>query len=174
MHKYILVFQCKDQQGIVAAVAGYIASVDGNIISVDEHTTCESGGMFFMRLEFCVGGGDSADGELGSGRGILKQVQDDMVNIGERFGARWRLFDREKRLRVGILLSRPDHCLEELLYRWSAGELGVDVEFVASNHDVHQRVVDRYEVPFYLVKDEGEILKLAEKTDFQILQQGMI
>ena len=60
MSSVVLLLSCRDRPGIVASVAGWVASVGGNIIDAQQHTDTEDG-MFFQRVEFTPPSGVSRD-----------------------------------------------------------------------------------------------------------------
>ena len=115
-----LLISCEDRPGIVAAVAGFLAERGANIVALDQHSTGGRDGEFFARVEFEPGDGDLDEASF--------------APIAERFGMEWELAHPGKRKRVAIMVSRYDHCLVDLLWRWRRGELLGDVSLVLSNH----------------------------------------
>lgn len=122
-----------------------------------------------MRVEFCC---------RGASKGSLRA---DFSRIARRFGARWDIFDRADVLRMGVMVSRPDHCLLDLLYLWKIGELRVDIPFVISNHPEHEEAALGHGIPFHFIpatgkdRKEARILKLVrDKTDFLVLARYML
>lgn len=170
MHRFVLLFQSLDQKGIVAGISDFIFSQGGNIISADQHTTDPSGGHFFMRVEFGLEK-DSCG---------LFDLERKFLPVAERFKASFKLFDESQMLNMGIFVSRPAHCLFELLYLWSSKELKVNIPFVASNFLGHKELVERFNIPFYFIdankndRKEEELLQLAKKTDFLVLARYML
>ncbi len=171
MHKFILLFQCQDRQGIVAKISQFIFKIGGNIITADQHSTNPQGGYFFMRVEFV----------LGDQQYNLQSLILAFKPVADEFQASWNLYDRSEILRMGIFVSEPDHCLVDLLYLWSAGELKVKIPFVLSNCEKHRKLVAGYDLPFYYVpadKDnrrEPELLSYAcGATDFLVLARYML
>ncbi|MGZ4174529.1 MAG: formyltetrahydrofolate deformylase [Solirubrobacteraceae bacterium] len=117
-----LLVSCADRPGIVAAVSKLLAQEGANITTSDQHTTDPQGGEFFMRIEFQIPDDALAD---------LEQRFDEVAG---RFGMEWRLSPPGERKRVALMVSRPDHCLLDLLWRWRRGELDCDIPLVVSNH----------------------------------------
>jgi formyltetrahydrofolate deformylase len=118
-----LLISCADRSGIVAAVSGCLAGVGANIIQSDQYSTDPEGGRFFMRLEFAVDGAG------------LERLGGAFEPVAERFGMDYRLWHSGQRKRVALMVSRPDHCLLDLLWRWRRGELDCDIPLVVSNHE---------------------------------------
>jgi formyltetrahydrofolate deformylase len=119
-----LVVDCPDRVGIVAAVAGFVAERGGWILESNHHAD-RDGGRFFMRNAILA---DSL-------RAGVEAFARDFAPLGQRFDMNWRLTDSARPPRVAILVSRLDHCLIDLLYRWRAGELRCEIACVLSNHD---------------------------------------
>jgi len=171
MGRYILLFQCRDQKGIVAKISDFVFQSGGNIITADQHSTDPEAGFFFMRVEFHLDKDGLERQELEKG----------VSSIAREFGAEYQLYDKAKKLRMGILASRPDHCLIDLLYLWRALELPVNIPFVISNFSGHKELVEQFKVPFYFIeankndRKEAQILALAhDNTDFLVLARYML
>lgn len=149
-----LLIGCADQPGIVAAVSGFLFERGANIVSSNQYSSDPTGGRFFLRTEFFLelASGQSAppgpsgprDGraaaqehvgeqELLQARGRLEADFD--AAVGARFEMDWEIRWWGERQRIAILVSRHDHCLLELLWRWRRGELDADIVAVISNHD---------------------------------------
>jgi formyltetrahydrofolate deformylase len=120
-----LLISCPDRAGIVASVSGFLFRHGANIIEADQYSTDPEGGRFFMRMEFFTGGLDLGREEFATAFGL---------DVGEPFGMNWQITHSDQRKRVAILVSKPEHCLLDLLWRWRRGELDADIAFVASNH----------------------------------------
>ncbi|QMU96237.1 formyltetrahydrofolate deformylase [Microbacterium esteraromaticum] len=133
-----LLIACDDQPGIVAAVAGVLASHGANIISLDQHSTDEEGGRFFQRTVIHLDG-------LAARR---PELESSIAQVADRFGMEWSLHDTSTRKRVAIFVSKYDHCLMELLWRTQRGELDIDVTMVISNHPDLAESVRSFGVPF--------------------------
>lgn len=135
MHRYILTVQCPDQPGIVHAFAQGLLNAEANILENAQFrdSITES---FCLRTRF-----ETSLADLDTVRGHLQPA-------AERFGAVLTLRSEETRTRVLIMVSKFDHCLGDLLYRWRNGELPVDIPLVVSNHFDCQELVARHGIPF--------------------------
>jgi formyltetrahydrofolate deformylase len=119
-----LLIGCPDRPGIVAAVSGFLYERGANIVSSHQYSTDPSGGRFFLRTEFFLPDGLTPE-----------RLRDELVEqVVEPFAMDWTLRRWGERRRVAILVSRHDHCLQELLSRARRGELDADVVAVISNH----------------------------------------
>src|SRR5690242_6634097 len=112
-HSSVLTLSCPDRPGIVAAVSAFLFDHGQNILDAQQFSDLETG-RFFMRVVFEAAGGtppssDSLRTSFGAVAGPLQMA--------------WQIRDRAERRRVMLLVSRFDHCLVDLLYRWRIGEL---------------------------------------------------
>lgn len=168
---FILLFQCADQRGIVAKISDFIFKNGGNIITADQYSTDPENGAFFLRIEFLLDYDHCNRTDLHTA----------FLPISASFNAQWHLYDKHERLRMGIFVSKPDHCLHELLYLWKSGELRVSIPFVASNCDAHRELVESHKIPFHFIpatptdRREPEFLALAKaESDFLVLARYMM
>jgi formyltetrahydrofolate deformylase len=155
-----LLVSCTDRPGIVAALASFLASRGANILHSDQHTTDPEGGVFFMRTEFYLEGLDANADDLE--RAFAAEV-------AEPFHMAWRLHRATHRKRVAILVSRYDHCLAELLWRWRRGELYADIPLVVSNHAELEREAARFDVRFEHVSVTPDTKAVAERALLELL-----
>lgn len=134
-----LLIDCPDRPGIVSAVTTFLYHHGVNVTELDQHSTDPEGGRFFMRLEFQTP-------NLDVSRATLQQAFGDVV--GRRFDMQWHISYAADRPRMAILVSKHDHALMELLWRWQRGELRVEVPVVISNHPDLREAVERFGVRF--------------------------
>ncbi len=139
-HRFVLTVHCPDRVGIVAAVAGFHASKGCSILRADHHSDFETG-RFFMRQEI----------DAATHREELQAMREAFAPIAERFNMAWRLSDVSHRKRVAILVSKHDHCLNDLLYRWRSGDMAFDPVAVISNHEDARSFVTWHGLPFHHV-----------------------
>lgn len=123
MNHAILLISCPDQKGITAAVTGFVAANNGNIVHADQHID-EQTSTFFMRLEWALEGFLIRDEALGAA----------FVPIAERFQMSWELSFSNVKSRVAVFVSKHLHCLHDLLIRYKTGQLPCDMSLVVSNH----------------------------------------
>ncbi|MFL5819046.1 MAG: formyltetrahydrofolate deformylase [Conexibacter sp.] len=152
-HVARLLISCADRPGIVAAVSRFLFEHGANILDADQHSTDPVGGAFFMRMAFHLDG-------LDPGRAELERAF--AAEVAEPFAMEWSIAYAADRKRVAILVSREDHCLLDLLWRWRGGELDADVGLVLSNHRSVEEDVGRFGVPFAHVPVTPETKPRAE------------
>jgi formyltetrahydrofolate deformylase len=137
MTSAILTLSCPDKPGIVARVSTFLFESGANILDAQQFDDQETG-QFFMRVVFVPGEVD------------LATVTKAFGAIAADFGMKWSLRATAQRLKVMLLVSKFDHCLTDLLYRWRIGELPMDVVAVVSNHGAeHLPHVDLTGIPFH-------------------------
>ena len=134
-----LLISCPDQPGIVAAVSQFIFEHGGNIFQSDQHSTDLHNGTFFMRIGF-------TEDTFTLGQSELTR---DFAPIAEAFRMNCSVHYSRHRKRVALLVSKLDHCLTDLLWRWNSGELALDISCILSNHPDLEPVAQRYQIPFY-------------------------
>jgi len=168
-----LLITCPDRPGIVSAVTTFLYHHGLNITELDQHSTDPTGGRFFMRLEFQTPSMDVP-------RAALTQAFGEVV--AKRFEMDWRLAFAADKPRMAVLVSKHDHALMELLWRWQRGELRADLPLVISNHPDLRDAVESFGVRFEHVpidaashaSAEQQMLALLEgQADFIVLARYM-
>jgi formyltetrahydrofolate deformylase len=157
----ILLVQCPDRPGIVAAISSFLFRHGANITDFDQHTSDEGAGVYFTRLEFQLG-------KLDLPLEDLKSAFD--LDVARPFAMDWRLSLSSHRKRVAILVSRHDHALLELLWTWRRGDLRADVVQVISNHPDLQASVETFGVPFAHVPNSKDERGQAEARMSELLE----
>ena len=155
-----LLITCPDRPGIVSAVSAFLFRAGANIVDSAQHSTDPVGGTFCMRMEFNLDGLEGRRAEL---EHAFRR------DVGEPFGMDWRLSPASERKRVGILVSRYEHCLVDLLWRWRRGELDADVVHVVSNHPDLEPDVRAFGLPYTHVPVERERKHEAEERILALL-----
>jgi formyltetrahydrofolate deformylase len=156
-----LMVRCADRPGIVAAVSGFLHAQGANIHQSDQYSTDPEGGTFFLRQVFYMRGLSGALDELR--RGFEAEV-------GQHFEMDWSLHDAARPKRVALMVSREDHCLLDLLWRWGRGELDVEIGQVISNHPDLAGDVDRFDVPFEHIPVTKDTKADAEQRQLALLR----
>ena len=156
-----LLISCPDKPGIIAAVSTFLKDNGANIIDLDQHSSDPKNGTFFMRLEF------QSDKVNAQDRKLAQQFENE---IAKPFQMDWNLSYAAQYKRMAIFVSKYDHVLLEILWRWSRHELPIQIPFIVSNHADLEKDVAHFKVPFYHIpvtpelksKAEDAILKLCE------------
>lgn len=138
--RYTLTLSCPDRVGIVAAVSGFVAQHGGFIVEASYHTDQETQ-RFFMRQEIRA---DSLPFDAA-------ELRARFAGLADEFGMAWQISDSAVKKRVVLLVSKQDHCLNDLLHRWRSGELLVDIPCVISNHEDLRGFVEWHGIPFHFI-----------------------
>lgn len=161
---YILRLSCIDKPGIVAAVATALSGSGCNIEESAQYHDPLSG-QFFMRVKFSQ-----------TAQNAAAKFSDSMQDIAANFDMKHEICDAEKPLKTLILVSKPDHCLNDLLYRWRTKTLPVDIAGVISNHPDSKDFVESHGLPFHHLpitpetkpQQEAQISELIESTGAEL------
>lgn len=161
-HYYRLVVSCPDRVGIVSRVSSFIAGHGGSITEASQHSDLQAG-RFFMRYEILS---DSIDMSA-------EALRDAFAPIAREFDMTWALSDTRQRRRVVLMVSRESHCLADLLYRWSSGELDCEICAVISNHHDLRGLVEWHGIAYHHVPVPTEdksaafarVQRLVEKAE---------
>ena len=165
MTSYVLTVSCKSTRGIVAAISGYLADQNCNIVDSSQFDDLDTG-KFFMRVSFISEGGATLD-----------DLVEGFKPISEKFGMVSEIHDATQRMKVLLMVSRFGHCLNDLLYRWKIGALPIEIVGVVSNHFDYQKVVVNHDIPFYHIKvtkenkpqAEAQLMDLVEQTGTELI-----
>lgn len=136
----ILKVDCPDQPGLVARIAGYVSDHSGNLLEFNQFTDTDNE-RFFARLEVDTTGLDVEPDDFVAGFGTL----------GRALQARWHFRRLPYRMKTAVLVTRTDHCLNEILWRAKLGEVPVEITSIIGNRDDCQRIAETAGIPFHLV-----------------------
>jgi len=162
----ILTITCPDTTGIIAAVSGFLSEHNCFITEAAQYGDPISK-RFFMR---CV----LQPGPLSPKKDELEKL---FSALGERFQMIWHMHDGNRKARLLVLVSKFDHCLNDLLYRYRTGSLGVEIPAVVSNHAELERLVEWHGIPYHhlpVTKDnkaeqEATILEMVDRLHIDLV-----
>ena len=160
MQKITLLIHCKDQKGIIAAVTSFISRVEGNITYLDQHVDVEQN-VFFMRLESEF----IKTTDFDSVKTIFEQT------IAKDFSMSWDIYIEEIKSKMAMFVSKYNHCLYDILGRFSAGELNIEIPLIISNHDDLKPIADQFDIPFYHIPFTKETKDPCEKSQLELLEK---
>jgi formyltetrahydrofolate deformylase len=158
----ILLIKCPDRPGIIAAISAFLFAHRANIIDLDQHSTDDVPGVYFMRLELQTAALDVDVTELR--RRFAEEV-------ARPFAMEWRLEAGNDRKKVAVLVSKHDHALMELLWEWRRGDLGADLDLVVSNHPDLRGAVEAFGIPFHHVPNARD-RRAAAEAEMSALLEG--
>ena len=163
MKHAILLISCPDSKGITAAVTGFIAGHNGNIIHADQHID-EQSNTFFMRIEWSLDG-------FSVGRESIAEL---FESIAQKFRMRWQLHFTDQKIRMAIFVSKHLHCLYDLLYRFKAGQLSCEIPVIISNHPEAASLAKDLKIKFHEFAMLSENKSVQEKKQMEVLKQERI
>jgi formyltetrahydrofolate deformylase len=149
----ILKLNCPDAVGLLAQITGAISEHGGNLLEVSQYTDVSTG-WFFARLAI----------EKGHEPWDPDTFAAAFSPIASRLRAVWSMRPAEWKTRTVILVSKQEHCLVDLLWRWRSGELGIEVPLVISNHEICRQLVEREQIPFEFIPFDDDKLGAFEEV----------
>ena len=152
--QHILTLSCPNRPGIVAAVATCLFEHGCNILDAQQFDSIETG-QFFARIVF------DRVGETAK----YEALRTDFSAVAQDFGFKWLMRPRAEKKRVMILVSKSDHCLVDLVYRWRIGELDMAPVGIIANHPRETYAhIDLDGVPFHYLPVTRET-KMEQEAD---------
>jgi formyltetrahydrofolate deformylase len=166
-HSYILTASCTSRMGTTAAVTGFLAAHRLYIMEMQQFDDVLTK-RFFVRVTFCGVVGETTD---------LAHLRAEFLAVATAEEMQWSIHDGVRRTRVMILVSKLDHCLEDLLYRHRTGELKMDVTAVVSNHPDMRPIAERHGIPYHVIPvtpetksaQEEKLLALIHDTQTELV-----
>jgi len=158
----ILLLHCPDRLGIITEITKFITDNNGNIVYLDQYVD-EVDHMFFMRVEW-----DLKDFLIPSEK--LEEYIDTLYS--KRYDMKFRLYFGNVKPRMAIFVSKMSHCLYDLLARYKAGELNVEIPCIVSNHEDLRYVADQFGIPYYVwsIKKDWSNKQEVEQAEMQMLR----
>jgi formyltetrahydrofolate deformylase len=157
----VLLIDCPDRKGLVAAVSSLLYRYGANITHADQHQDHEAG-LFFMRVEWALEGFD------------LSAFRAEFQTTAAELRMQWHLKLMSNVPRVAIFVSQHLHCLVDILHRQQAGELACTVPVILSNHDNAEPLARFYGVEFRHIPIKSETKQAAEDEQRRLLSAAGI
>src|SRR5271154_3755268 len=166
-HSYALTATCASRMGTTAAVTGFLAAHRLYIMEMQQFDDVLTK-RFFVRVVFCGVSGEAMD---------LARLRVDFLGVATAEQMQWAIHDGAHRGRVLIMVSKLDHCLEDLLYRQRTAELKMEISAIVSNHPDMQPVALRHGIPYHLMPvnpdnklaQEARLLELIAATHSELV-----
>jgi len=153
----VLLIDCPDQKGLVAAVAGLLYRRGANIAHADQHQDHEAG-LFFMRVEWSLDGFD------------LIAFECEFRGVATELGMRWRLEVMSQCPRVALFVSQYLHCFADILHRYQSGELRCTIPAIISNHPDAEPLARFHGIGFHLLPTKPDSKGATEEAQLRLLQ----
>ena len=162
---YILCLNCNDRPGIVAAVATTLCDCNCNIEESSQFDDPYSN-QFFMRVVFSA-----------VTKGAEETFRKAFEGVAKEFDMRWQMTTMDEPVKMLVFVSKDDHCLNDLIYRWRTAHLNIDIVGVVSNHEVNRELTEQFGLTFYYVPTQGvdkdavddAHIKIIEETDAELI-----
>ena len=138
--RHILTLSCVNRPGIVAKVSAALFDGGFNILDAQQFDDTETGN-FFMRVEFNA---------ANVGRGRRGRCATRSRRLRRGLAMTWSMRRADERKRVALMVSRFDHCLVDLLYRWRSGEMPMEPVAIIANYPRESYAhIDFDDIPFH-------------------------
>jgi formyltetrahydrofolate deformylase len=158
-----LLISCPDQRGLVAKFANFIYANGGNITHADQHTDFEAG-LFLTRIEWQL-----------KGFNLPKDLIAPAFNaIAQSLNAKWELHFSDTLPRIAIWVSRQDHCLFDLIWRYNAKEFHAEIPLIMSNHPHLQPVVAQFGIDYHHIPITKDNKQEQEAKQLELLHEYKI
>ena len=158
-----LILSCPNQKGLVARISQFIFQRGGDIIDLSEHVDNEEQ-MFFIRIEWNL-----KDFQLTN-----EAFENEFKLLADEFRANWEVKYSSNKSQIALFVSKYDHCLQEILWRYSNNELDAEISFVISNHENLKYLAERYDMPYYVFPVNKENKKEQEEKELELLKKHNI
>ncbi|MGL5079860.1 MAG: formyltetrahydrofolate deformylase [Microcoleaceae cyanobacterium] len=158
-----LLLSCPDQTGLVAKIANFIYSNGGNIIHADQHTDFSTG-IFLTRIEWQLEG-------FNLPREVISPA---FAAIAKPLNADWQIHFSDTVLRIAIWVTKQDHCLLDLLWRWQAKEIPAEIPLIISNHFDLQPIADQFGIDYHHIGVTQDTKSEQEKKQLECLKDYKI
>ncbi|PLN75719.1 formyltetrahydrofolate deformylase [Aspergillus taichungensis] len=170
MSSFILTLSCPDRPGIVHAVTAFLVQQNLNIVDSSQFGDPTSK-RFFMRVHFKA---ESSSPETAP---TVETLRDAFNSTAEGLSMDFQLVPATQKPRVLIMVSKIGHCLNDLLFRQSTGQLAIEIPVIVSNHPDFETLARTYNVPFVHLpvtadtkaQQEGQVLELVRQHNVDLV-----
>ena len=162
----ILLLHCPDRLGIITEITKFITDNHGNIVYLDQYVD-KVDHMFFMRVEW------ETENFLIPNDKISEYIE---TLYGQRYEMKFHLYFNNVKPRMALFVSKMSHCLYDLLARYKAGELNVEIPCIVSNHEDLRYVAEQFGIPYYVwsIKKDWSNKAEVEKAEMDMLRENRI
>ncbi len=162
---HVLKLSCRDQIGIVSKISTLLANSKCNIVESKQFTD-QQNGNFFIRQSFTL-----------HDPNILAKLEYDLNLLSKELNAEFFLGEIESSMNTIIMVSKFDHCLNDLLFRIRSNSLNLNVKAIISNHKIAEDIAIFSKIPFYFLpinntnkeNQEFKIKEIIYNNDIQLV-----
>jgi len=160
----IMLIHCPDEKGIILSVTNFISRNNGNIVDLDQHVDGERK-TFFMRVEWTLN-------DFSIQREKISAHFD--ASVADKYQMKHTTYFRDEKIRMALMVSKMDHCFNDILSRYRSGEWNVEIPLIISNHHDMQETANRFGIPYYYVPVSKQTKVEQEKKQLQLLSEHNI
>ncbi|ASA54606.1 formyltetrahydrofolate deformylase [Vibrio gazogenes] len=160
---WIVTASCPSRLGTVDVVTRFMAesaNYINEIHSFDDRVLDQ----FFLRIEFTPEDKNFSP----------ERFNQQFAIRAEPFEMNWQLYPATKKDRVAILVSKFDHCLNDLLFRYRTGQLNIEVPVIISNHPDLESLAKWHDIPYYHLPITPETKREQEAQILQLVEQYQV
>ena len=164
MSTAIMLIYCPDEKGIILSVTNYISRNNGNIVDLDQHVDSEQK-IFFMRVEWTLSDFNIPRENIGAHFGS---------EVAQKYQMQYTIHFRDEKIRMALMVSKMDHCFNDILSRYKSGEWNVEIPLIISNHPDMEETANRFGIPYHYIPVSKQTKVEQEKKQLQLLSDHNI
>ncbi len=163
MRNAILLISSPDQQGITAAIASFVAEHNGNIEHAEQHIDNQTN-TFFIRIEWSL-----------ENFSIKRdQLAQQFEPLARKFKMNWKLYFTDEIPKLALFVSKPTHCLYDLLLRQKSGHIKGETKLIVSNHKDAEEIAQSFKIPFHFLEITKDNKRKQEQKQRELLKKENI
>ena len=159
-----MLIHCPDEKGIILSVTNYISRNNGNIVDLDQHVDSEQK-TFFMRVEWTLSDFNIPRENIGAHFGS---------EVAQKYQMQYTIHFRDEKIRMALMVSKMDHCFNDILSRYKSGEWNVEIPLIISNHPDMEETANRFGIPYHYIPVSKQTKVEQEKKQLQLLSDHNI
>ena len=164
MSTAIMLIHCPDEKGIILSVTNYISRNNGNIVDLDQHVDSEQK-IFFMRVEWTLYDFNIPRENIGAHFGS---------EVAKRYQIQYTIHFRDEKIRMALMVSKMDHCFNDILSKYKSGEWNVEIPLIISNHLDMEETANRFGLSYHYIPVSKQTKVEQEKKQLQLLSDHNI
>ena len=154
-----MLIHCPDEKGIILSVTNYIYRNNGNIVDLDQHVDNERK-IFFMRVEWTLKNFRIKREKI--------SVHFDS-SVADKYKMQHTIYFRDQKTRMALMVSKMDHCFNDILSRYKSGEWNLEIPLIISNHPDMEDTAKRFGIPYHYITVSKQTKHEQEKKQLQLL-----
>lgn len=159
-----MLIYCPDEKGIILSVTNYISTNNGNIVDLDQHVDSEQK-IFFMRIEWTLSDFNIPRENIGTHFGS---------EVAQKYQIQYTVYFRDEKIRMALMVSKMDHCFNDILSRYKSGEWNVEIPLIISNHPEMEETANRFGIPYHYIPISKQTKVEQEKKQLKLLSDNKI